>query len=199
MAKLNTLHMRLRRFADDECGTVTIEAVMILPMLFWCIVSMYGYWDVFRVNNTFQKATHTVSNIISRTKKSTALSEADMRGYYDMINYLMNTDEGISIRITEYTYYDAGAYYHRNWSCSMGKLPELTDADLAVMKTRLPLLKNGDVHVMLEARYDYDPPFDVSFMYMDMGSIEEMELKEMVIDRPRDGDFDLPAGECPTI
>ena len=199
MPRMKPFVAKVQQFIRAENGTVMIEALMVMPMLFWCIVAMYGYWDVFRSYNVFQKATHTVSNVLSRTQKMSALSEDDMRGYYRLMNYLVQTEGEVSIRFTEYTFDEDNDEYVRNWSCPMGDYTALDTVDLNMMRGKLPILQDGDVHVMLEAKYFYNPPFSFSFLYMETGGLSSQEFTETVIDRPRDGDFDLPPDQCPTI
>jgi Flp pilus assembly pilin Flp len=184
-----------RRFLREESGTVVIEFVLITPLLIWTIVAMYSFWDTFRVRNQFQKATHTISNVISRTKKGTPLTGDDISGYYRLMNYLISTDVEVSVRITEYKYFAAPKNaYEVQWSCRRGgSFPAgLGNGDLAAMRTTtLPIMANGDTHILLETKMNYTSPFKVNFMFYGEGTTNDYVFHEIVSERPRDGDFTL--------
>ncbi|GHC54751.1 TadE/TadG family type IV pilus assembly protein [Neogemmobacter tilapiae] len=187
------------RFLRDEKGLVLVEFVLILPLLIWTVVAMYSFWDTFRVRNQFQKATHTISNIISRTKKATPLGPDDITGYHSLMNYLILNDTPVSVRITEYKYFQAPTdAYQVQWSCRRGSAfgGGLTNADLASMRnTTLPIMANGDTHILLETRMSYSAPFAVNFSGFGGTSTQAMTnsyvFHEIVSERPRDGDFTL--------
>jgi len=45
---LDLLRARLRAWLRDERGTISIEAIFMLPMLCWCYVGMLLFFDAFR-------------------------------------------------------------------------------------------------------------------------------------------------------
>ena len=53
-------HMRwftssLRRFREDQSGTLIAEAVIVLPMMLWAYLAMFVYWDAYRSINSAKK------------------------------------------------------------------------------------------------------------------------------------------------
>ena len=56
----------LRRFLRDESATIMAEAVLVLPFMLWSYLGLFVYWDSFRVMNKVQKASYTISDMISR-------------------------------------------------------------------------------------------------------------------------------------
>jgi hypothetical protein len=182
-----------KRFIRDERGSLAIEMVLIAPMLIWTIVAMYSFWDTFRTRNAFQKATHTVSNIISRTKKASSLTVTDIGGYHALMNHLILIDAPVSIRVTQYTYTALTDTYKVDWSCHRGAFfpSKLTNANLASMKaSTLPIMANADSHILLETRMSYQSPFDLNFMWFgDETLTGAYDFYEIVSERPRNGIF----------
>ena len=63
---MDFLLTQLTRFRRDERGSVIAEMVITLPMLIWAYMAMYVYWDAFRMINSVQKASYTISDMVSR-------------------------------------------------------------------------------------------------------------------------------------
>ncbi len=206
MARFRELFSRYQR---NEGGSVVVELVIILPLLFWVLVALYAFWDLYRSMNVLQKAAYTVSDTISRTQKDTPLASSDIKGYYDLMNFLIETDQEAVIRITEYTYDDEEDEYLVNWSCGMGGgLTPLTTENLATVREYLPVMPDSDINILFEARVPYKSAFNIGFYGYDFTRtgfdfsddkriIDADMLKEFVITRPRDGKFTLES--CPSI
>lgn len=54
----------LQSFAQDEGGNVTLEFVIICPLMFWTHMAMYTYFDAFKEQTINQKAAFTVADLI---------------------------------------------------------------------------------------------------------------------------------------
>jgi hypothetical protein len=183
-------------FAKDERGTVVVETVLILPILLWALMALFSYWDVFRSLNVIQKAAYTVSDSISRTKKETVLEAADITGYYDLMNYLIDTDQEAKIRVTRYSYDLATNKYSVDWSCGVGTgMTPLTTAQLSLMTDRLPVMADKDFAILFESKVVFEPIFEAG-AFFDLG-LTTQDISEFVVTRPREGKFALES--CPTV
>ena len=63
---MKALSRQIRRFRDQEDGLVMTEFLIMLPLLIWTFMALFVYWDAFRTINQAQKATYSVSDVISR-------------------------------------------------------------------------------------------------------------------------------------
>ena len=79
--------MRLNtRFTRSEQGSLSIEAVLAIPILTWAIVATFVFFDAFKTQNVSQKATYTIADMISREE---APVDADyMTAMYELYDYL---------------------------------------------------------------------------------------------------------------
>ncbi|MFN3606250.1 MAG: TadE/TadG family type IV pilus assembly protein, partial [Cypionkella sp.] len=58
----------LRRFAGDARGNMSVEAMLMLPVLVWALIAFFSFWDVYRINYLAKKATFTIADVISRER-----------------------------------------------------------------------------------------------------------------------------------
>ena len=68
MARMKTSIRSLLRcdFARREDGVIALEAMIMMPLLFWTFLALFSIFDTFRIYAANQKAAFTVSDAISR-------------------------------------------------------------------------------------------------------------------------------------
>ena len=171
--------LTLKQFAHDETGTVMAETVIVLPVLLWAFLAMFVYWDSFRSMNTVQKASYTISDIISREMKTVDTTYFDK--LRNVMELLIDRDQDVKMRITSITYKQSNLQFEVLWSYSPGptalKLPELTTATLQDLKTRIPNMSDADYATIVETETPYVPAFNIG--------MNPITLKQFIITRPR--------------
>lgn len=168
----------LKRFLRRQDGSLMVEGVMILPLLLWALLAMFTYWDIFRTQNILQKATYTVSDVVSRTKKDVALTPADLTGFHDLLNFLVPRAEEAGLRITSVTYDVDEDEYLVLWSCAPGGgMTPLTDANLVALYDKIPTMPDADTVVIVESQLNYETFFDIG--------IDPIGFEQFVVTRPR--------------
>lgn len=164
-----------RRFRRDERGGITAEAVIVLPMLIWAYLALFVYWDVFRSMNTVQKATYNISDLISRQ------SEVDTRfldGMQSILDYLIDSDQEASLRMTSIQYLADDDSYYVLWSRSPGgALPALTNASVQGYRDKIPDMPDGHSVLLVETQVSYSPAFNAG--------IGDQNFSQMIVTRPR--------------
>ena len=90
------VHNRLRRFAAAESGALSVEAVIIFPILLWAFIAMFVFWDAFKAQNINLKATYTVADLISR--EDDPIDAAYVDGMNDVYEFLIARDDGNDLR-----------------------------------------------------------------------------------------------------
>jgi hypothetical protein len=166
---------RLRRFAGDVRGSVTVEAVIALPFLFWALMAMLVYFDAYRQSSLNVKAAFTIGDMISREVEP--ITPAYLDGAVNLFDELARTATPPRMRVTVVRYNQAQNRYFRDWSQQRGGVPVLTDADLLSMANRLPMVPDNERLILVETWSDYIPPFNVG--------INRQDLYNFVFTRPR--------------
>ena len=79
----------LNRFSRDDSGSVAMEAMIVLPAMFWAFLVCFSIFDTFRMYNINQKAAYTVGDAISR--ETVPLDSAYLSGMRQMFEYLASS------------------------------------------------------------------------------------------------------------
>lgn len=173
---MKRLISQVRAFRDDEQGSLAVETVLIIPILFWAYLSMFAIFDAYRQHAINQKAAYTIGDIISR--ETTPLDTAYLEGTRELLAYLTsNSAADVAIRITSVKYDANNEIYKRDWSKNLGWESALSNNDVGELKTRLPIMPHNDRVVVVETFVKYDPPFDTG--------LQEREITNFVFTRPR--------------
>lgn len=165
-----------KRFVRSDAGSVMAETVIVLPVLIWSFLAMFVYWDTFRSMNTVQKASYTISDTISREMLTLPSSYFD--GLRDVMNFMIDSDQDVRMRVTSITYDLANLKFVVLWSYSpSGAMLQLTTADLVDMEGRIPGMANADFATIVETEVDYEPAFNIG--------LDPMTIQQLIITRPR--------------
>jgi len=176
--KLNRLFgaaPRRTSFFRDEDGSIALETVILLPVIFWTFLSMFSIFDAFRQYSLNQKAAYTIGDAISR--ETIPINNDYLDGSIRMFEYLTRSQNEASLRVTS-VWYDADAdRFYTDWSQVRGWMPSLTDGDVQDWHDRLPVMPDNERIVVVETWSNYDPPFNTG--------LEEREIRNFVFTRPR--------------
>lgn len=147
---MRRLRARLLRFCRDDRAAVSVEAILMLPLLFWILIATFVYWDAFRAVNTHVKATYTVADMIAR--QLGPVNTNFITGLDRVHKFVSNAGNADSwLRITSIQYNAATNSYTVLWSRSTGSVPALTTATLAPLRDRLPVMADADTAIIVEA------------------------------------------------
>ncbi len=166
---------RLSGFARREDGTIALEAMIVMPVMFWAFLSMFSIFDAFRTYSINQKAAFTIGDSISR---ETAPLDSDyIAGSLQLFEYLSDSQGQSAIRISSLYYDAAGDRFYSDWSKVSGAVAELSSNDVQEWSTKLPVLPDNERVMLVETWSQYTPPFNTG--------LEEREIRNFVFTRPR--------------
>ena len=167
-----------RRFSRNENGSLSIEAVLALPLLVWAITATFVFWDAFKTLNISQKATYTVADMLSR--ETQAIDGNYLTAMHELFDYL-NTSPGDNairvsvIRMTQDPNTNVKTY-ELVWSQGVGGITGYTILDQRVLD-RLPDMSAGDQLIFVESEQEWSPAFTVG--------LASYRFREVAISRPR--------------
>lgn len=167
----------LARFSRDDRGSVAVETVIIIPMLFWAYLSMFSIFDAYRQHSVNQKVAFTIGDIISR--ETNPLTPDYIDGVRTLTRYLSaaRTDSEVAVRVTSVRWDDTKQLYKRDWSQARGWVSPLGNNDLSTMANRLPIMPHNERLMIVETFVKYDPPFNTG--------LKERTISNFVFTRPR--------------
>ena len=173
---LKLLKSRLTHFAKDTRGYVTLEAVIVMPVLLWLFGVGWVYFDVFRQQSVNQKANYVIGDMLSR--QTDTLTSSYIDNSYKLLKVLTKA-RGVEsdLRITVVEYDAKKAVWTRVWSETRTAPAKLTNPALREYTERLPIAADGDQLIIVETWDDYDPIFDVG--------LDTFEITTYSFTRPR--------------
>ena len=170
---MNMSHI-FSRFRDDERGSMAIETVLIFPILCWAYLATFVYFDAFRIQSTTNKAAYTISDQVSR---ETGYNTPNyMTSLYNLHEFLTSSNHPSKLRLSVVRYTDDNGYDVR-WSQGRGGAGALTNAGLADILDKLPVMPNNEVIIVLQNWLSYEPMFSVG--------LSAFEFENLIVTRPR--------------
>ena len=152
------LSRALRRFRRVQDGSVSVETIVMIPVLIAVLLSMAAFWDGMRARNAALKAATTVSDAISRETAPIDADYIDRMG--ELFAFLADARGDTSLRVTVVANAltdDGGEQLELRWSAvsEAGKSPITDVADVA---PHIPTIAVGDQVIVVESRVDWTPP-----------------------------------------
>lgn len=161
-------------YLKDTTAAVSLESVIVFPMLTWAWVGTFAFFDAYRVYNTSIKATFTIADLISR--QTSTVYGYDIEGMATMLEAMIRDTDGVEMRVTQILR-DTSGDYRVDWSHGTGTQAQLYTANLAAIEDRLPDMANGERVVLVESFVDYDPAFNIA--------INDLTFDNFTLTRPR--------------
>ena len=155
------LRARLHRFRQDESGFISIEAIIVMPLLLWVFLALFVYWDAFRTENTSIKSTYVIADMISR--ESMPVNNAYINGMHQVFRYMNDTDEDTWIRVSSVQFRQSDNTYRvvGSRTTNASRAPLHTTATMATQRHRLPILADQDAVIVVETWRRFTPAFKV--------------------------------------
>jgi hypothetical protein len=171
------LRRALRRFASRNSGSMTVEALFIVPVMAMGMSGFFAFWDAYKTQNVVQKSAYAVSDMLSR--EMVPATPAFLNGLEQTLEYLI--DGEARIRVTSIRRTSDGPLglvgLDVLWSYSPNNvmLP-LTEATLFEVEPDIPMMAVGSNMVIFEVSVPYAPVTEI----LDLDTI-----RETVAMRPR--------------
>ena len=174
----------LARFRDDVRGTLTVEAVIIVPILFWTLTATWEFFEVHRFKSVREKASYAVVDMISREQNG--VTENYIDNTLLLFNEIARRGQGNQIRLTVVQFdendpaINTDDEYSVIWSETRGDGPmeAMTTAEIKDGTDFLPAMADGAQLIMIQSHAIYRPAFQV-------GLADEIPISTHVITSPR--------------
>ncbi|MEX0279552.1 MAG: TadE/TadG family type IV pilus assembly protein [Arenibacterium sp.] len=169
------LKARFKTFAEDTSGNVTVEFVLAMPILFWTFMASYVFFDGYRQSANNLKAAYTISDLISR--ETATINDAYIDSMLELLTLMTRTPSEVDLRISVIRWDAADDRYYLDWSENRGFPAELTNANIADIEDKLPVMPNNERVILVETNNVFVPLFKVG--------LDDINLENFVFTRPR--------------
>lgn len=196
---------RLGQFARTERGTVTVESVIILPLLLFGLQAVHTYFDAYRHQSLALKANYAVSDYLSRVDK---YDRTTLEGLDELFEYMSRTGEESWVRVTvvkcELTAAECNDAIPRKLTLDPGDSqvsngsginPHTQPTMRQFLGPHIPKMYNGEDLIVVETVAKYEPPFAGFWT-----GIYPRNTEHVVVTSPREYQtlcFDTQADPCP--
>ncbi len=152
------LSRMIHRFWQDERAAIAMETAIITPVLAWCYISSFVFFDAFRTYASSVKATYAIADVISR--QTNTLRTRDVDGYSSLLENMVRNDGGVRLRVSQ-IYYDATTDSHCvEWSDATNGEAVLFTANLVDMGELLPTMVHAERLILVQSFIPYRPAFN---------------------------------------
>ena len=169
------LQQVLRDFARDTRGSVSVEFVIVMPLLFWGFMAIYVYFDGFRQSTQNLKAAYSIGDMISR--ETEAINSAYIDSMEEVLKLMTRSETQVKLRVTVVRWDENDNRYYVDWSKSRGYGSIRTNGDMADLSERLPVMPDNERVILIETKAEYEPVFDIG--------MAEQDLDTFIFTRPR--------------
>lgn len=163
------------RFAREEKGTASIEAMIMVPAMFLVILTFITLIDYTRMHSQHQKAAYTISDMVSR--ETVPLDQDYLSGTGSLLDTLTRNQQDSGVRLTIVFYDEPSDTYRMDWSRTTGAIAPASDADVGAWGDQLPNLVHNERVIVVETTAVYRPPFDVG--------LGNRRIENFIFTRPR--------------
>lgn len=153
---------RIRRFRDDDEGSVIAEVVIMFPTLFAAVIAMFVFFDAFRNQSINLKANYTIADSLSR--EDGYITNTYMINTWRLHRFLTNSRALTELRISVIRY-DAELNAHTVvWSRIKGGSGNFSNkplSNIGLTAADIPEMPDDDTLIVVQTAVDYEPNFSI--------------------------------------
>ncbi|EAR50692.1 hypothetical protein OG2516_06332 [Oceanicola granulosus HTCC2516] len=190
---MSRLARRARSFPRDERGSLAVETVVIFPILAWCYMASFVWFDAFRAQALNDKATFAIADMISR--ETEMISPQYLTSLLNVHDLMTDARGEAELRVSQ-VYWDGDRRrYFVSWSDTRrGTVARLRNRDVnrrSEAAARMPMMSPGEKMILVETWLPYEPLFNVglgSFEFDGWTVIRPRYAPQVCYDRTGSGD-----------
>lgn len=177
------MFLTLRNFLKRDEGSLSVEAVIILPVILVVFMATYTYFDLFRAKSQSLKANYAISDMLSRDDN---ILKTELKGAGKLFRYLTQSSPNSWVRATVVWCKDKcddqdSRELEVSWSADYNQPDKLTTAKVrAHYNDKIPIMYKGEYLLMIETAASYAPPFNGEWH-----GVYPMYMTDLVVTKPR--------------
>ncbi len=177
----------LRNFQNDESGNAAFELLFCVPIMVWALLSTMVYFDAFHDEAISTRAGLTIADMLSR--ETANITPEYMANLGDLLQSLTETEDNPELRVTVFECFKANpeddCRHDLIWSENVGMGSNNTNATLAELANRLPMMANNDKAILVETETDYNAEYTVSISPFIVPNLTGVTFSSFTVISPR--------------
>lgn len=150
------LTKRVGQWRRDETGSISVETIMMVPLMVLVLMSTLVYFDAFRAQSAVNRTGLTLADTVSR--ETGYFTPEYLTGLRGLQKFLTTNDASPDLRLTVISWDEDQQRYEVRWSRKRGGHAKLSTADLNSLKDQLPIMADNTRAIIVETWSDYSPP-----------------------------------------
>ena len=185
---LRSLKTRVGWFLGETRATVSVETVLVFPMLAWWYVGAFVFFDAYRSYAASVRSSYVVADIVSRSRD--VVQREFLDGLDGLLDRMVLTSGDPAVRVSSVRYSTTPTpRYILQWSHATGEVPQMTQAQLESMVDEwLPVMANQETVILFETVVPYTPPYNLGLdltSYWRTADLNPGNWYNVVVTRPR--------------
>lgn len=175
----------LRRWRQDEDGSIAVETLMMVPLMVWAFLSTIIYFDAYRTEAIAHKASLTIADMLSR--ETDYIDNDYMDGIRDLLQFLTLHDQTPQVRVTVVRFNDPNrdgvGTYRRVWSKNRGGMGNLKGSEVTAMgnNDEFPIMSHNERLIVVQTRTNYENRYNVMFV----DPLQDFDIETFTFISPR--------------
>ncbi len=187
-----SLAKRIRHFLQDSRATLSVEAVLIFPLLLWAYFGMFVLFEGYRTLGANTRASYTIADLLSR--EPDWVTPSYVEGLNDVLDILTQSPHRTVLRITVIKYNNDTDEYELQWSHATDGMDKIVTGTLTEIMPFVPIMASPGVAIVVETWMAFEPFMNIT--------LDSFYFESIVVTRPRFGPqlcftaLTPPAPEC---
>ena len=174
---------KIRKLRDEETGSLSVETLLMAPLLGFLMVGMFVYFQIFRQDSLLAKSSYTVTDVMSR--EVDPVNQAYVDNMYNLLKSVSNVQSVITMRVGLVKYDLATDTMVLRWQAvpTGSAVTAFSQADIDAMRSKIPDMDDADSVIIVETNMPYTPPFLGGSMFV--GQVPDIRYHNVIIMRSR--------------
>lgn len=178
----------IRWFLGESRATISVETVLVFPMLAWWYIGAFVFFDAYRSYATSIRTSYVVADIVSRSRDVVQRDFLD--GLDVLVDRLALTSGDPVIRVSSVLFDETPTPQHvLQWTHATGDMPAMTQARLdSMVEEWIPVMANQETVIVFETAIPYTPPYDMGLdltSFWRTADLNPGNWYNVVVTRPR--------------
>jgi hypothetical protein len=167
----------------SETGSISVEAILMFPLLVWAYMGMYVFFEGLRESNINLKATYTVADLLSREEEE--MNRPKLERMHAVYRWMSRSlEDFVQLRVSVVRFHEDGDWYELMWSEPVNGVEDLEQADVSeVLQPHVPIMADQSSAIVVETWTIYQP-------IMRIGLQNNVDIYNIVVTSPRAGKLD---------
>jgi Flp pilus assembly pilin Flp len=171
------------RFRTDERGALSVETVLMVPLMTFLMIAMFVYYQVFHQDSLLAKSSFTITDIMSR--ETVPINQDYVNNMQLLLETVSNVQSTISFRVALVKYDELNDDMIMRWSAipTGGTIPAYTQATIDNLRGQIPDMADADSVIILETSMPYVPPFLGGSFWI--SQVPSLNFRNLIVMRSR--------------